>query len=106
MHHLRIKPIFRMLRPGRGVQVALLSTGAAAEVTGVVVASQGKGQAYEIKATEVKLVGACPPDYPLQKKRHSQEFLRSIAHLRARTNTISAVARVRSSLAHATHQVG
>ncbi|KAJ1436443.1 hypothetical protein B484DRAFT_257527 [Ochromonadaceae sp. CCMP2298] len=85
-------------------QVALLSTGAAAEITGQVVRSQGKGQTYEIKATSVRLVGACPPDYPLQKKRHSQEFLRSIAHLRARTNTISAVARVRSQLAYATHQ--
>lgn len=82
-----------------------LTTGAAAEIKGTVVASQGKGQKYEIQANEVKLVGECPADsFPLQKKRHSQEFLRSIAHLRARTNTISAVSRVRSVLAYATHK--
>jgi len=86
-------------------EVAKLSTGAAVEVVGVIAESQGKGQKYEIKATGVKLVGACPADtYPLQKKRHSQEFLRGIAHLRPRTNTIAAVARVRSALAFATHE--
>lgn len=85
--------------------VGNLTTGAAAEIVGTVVASQGKGQKYEIQAEQVTLVGDCPADtYPLQKKRHSQEFLRSIAHLRARTNTISAVSRVRSALAYATHK--
>ena len=68
------------------------------------IASPGKGQKYEIQADSVKLVGDCPSDtYPLQKKRHSQEFLRTIAHLRPRTNTIGAVSRVRSALAFATH---
>ena len=81
-----------------------LSTGAAAEIKGTIIASQGKGQKYELQATEVKLVGECPTTYPLQKKRHSQEFLRSIAHLRPRTNTISAVSRVRSTLAYAAHK--
>lgn len=86
-------------------EIEKFSTGAAVEVLGFVVESQGKGQKYEIKAQELKLVGDCPSDsYPLQKKRHSQEFLRGIAHLRPRTNTISAVARVRSALAFATHQ--
>lgn len=86
-------------------QVQALTTGAAVEVVGTVVKSQGKGQSFELLASEVQLVGACPADtYPLQKKRHSQEFLRTIAHLRARTNTISAVARVRSALAFATHE--
>jgi asparaginyl-tRNA synthetase len=86
-------------------QVKRLTTGAAAEIVGTIVASTGKGQKYELQATEVKVVGECPADtYPLQKKRHSQEFLRTIAHLRARTNTISAVARVRSALAFATHK--
>jgi len=86
-------------------EVGKLTTGAAAEVVGTIVESKGKGQKYEIKASSVKLVGDCPTDtYPLQKKRHSQEFLRGIAHLRARTNTISAVSRVRSALAFATHQ--
>jgi asparaginyl-tRNA synthetase len=86
-------------------EIEKFTTGAAVEVVGTVVASLGKGQKYEIKASQLKLVGDCPTDsYPLQKKRHSQEFLRSIAHLRPRTNTISAVARVRSALAFATHQ--
>lgn len=85
-------------------EIEKFSTGAAAEIIGTVVESQGKGQKYEVQATSLKLIGDCPSDYPLQKKRHSQEFLRSIAHLRARTNTQSAVARVRSALAYATHQ--
>lgn len=85
-------------------EVSKLSTGAAVEVIGTIVKSQGKGQQYEIKASAIKLIGDCPADtYPLQKKRHSSEFLRSIAHLRARTNTISAVSRVRSALAYSTH---
>lgn len=85
-------------------EVERLSTGAAVEVDGEVVQSAGKGQTVELRATAVRLVGACPTvGYPLQKKQHSQEFLRSIAHLRARTNMISAVARVRSALAMATH---
>lgn len=85
--------------------VSKLTTGAAVEIVGVEVESLGKGQKYELQATEVTVIGDCPSEtYPLQKKRHSQEFLRTIAHLRPRTNTISAVARVRSSLAFATHQ--
>merc|ERR1711871_1024915 len=80
------------------------TTGAAVEVSGKIVESQGKGQKYEIAASELKLVGECPTTYPLQKKRHSQEFLRTIAHLRPRTNTIAAVSRVRSALAFATHE--
>jgi asparaginyl-tRNA synthetase len=80
------------------------TTGAAVEVVGTVVESQGKGQKFEIAARELKLVGGCPTTYPLQKKRHSQEFLRTIAHLRPRTNTIAAVSRVRSALAFATHE--
>lgn len=79
------------------------TTGAAVEVSGKIVESQGKGQKYEIAASSLKLVGECPTTYPLQKKRHSQEFLRTIAHLRPRTNTIAAVSRVRSALAFATH---
>eukprot|EP01039_Chlorochromonas_danica_P005686 gene5686-6270_t len=85
-------------------EVSKLSTGSAVEVEGDIVASTGKGQAVELQARAVRLVGPCPADsYPLQKKRHSQEFLRGIAHLRARTNMISAVARVRSALAFAAH---
>ncbi|CAM9912230.1 unnamed protein product [Pylaiella littoralis] len=84
-------------------EVERLSTGASVSVTGVVVESPGKGQRFEVKAEEVHVVGECPSDYPLQKKRHTLEFLRGIAHLRPRTNTIAAVARVRSALAQATH---
>ncbi|MCH9611968.1 MAG: Asparagine--tRNA ligase [Chlamydiia bacterium] len=80
-----------------------LSTGASVEVEGVVVKSPGGKQAVEIQASSIALIGSCPEDYPLQKKRHSFEFLRTIAHLRPRTNSIGAVARVRSKLAYATH---
>ena len=82
-----------------------LSTGASVIVAGELVDSPGKGQSVEIKATTVTVVGECDPEtYPLQKKRHSFEFLREIAHLRPRTNTIGAVARVRNALAYATHK--
>jgi hypothetical protein len=84
--------------------VSELTTGAAISVVGEVVASQGKGQSIEVRASSVELVGACPAEtFPLQKKRHSLEFLRGIAHLRPRTNLLGAVARVRSELAQATH---
>jgi asparaginyl-tRNA synthetase len=82
-----------------------LATGASVSVTGHIVASQGGKQALEIQATAIILLGECDPEsYPLQKKRHSLEFLRSIAHLRPRTNTIGAVTRVRNALSFATHQ--
>ncbi|MDP1835638.1 MAG: asparagine--tRNA ligase [Chlamydiales bacterium] len=84
--------------------LAKLSTGASLAVTGTLVASPGK-QAYELKATHIEVLGVCDPEtYLLQKKRHSLEFLRSIAHLRPRTNTLGAVARVRSAVAYATHR--
>ncbi len=80
-------------------------TGAAVEVCGEVRESPGKGQNVELKATKIKLVGACPAEgYPLQKKRHSNEFLRTIAHLRPRTNTFGAVFRLRSAAALAIHR--
>lgn len=81
-----------------------LSTGASVKVEGKLVTSAGKNQAFEIKAHSVTLLGASPvEEYPLQKKRHSFEFLRTIAHLRPRTNTQSAVMKVRNALAFATH---
>lgn len=73
-------------------------------VKGILVASPGSGQSFELKAAEITVEGACPVDYPLQKKRHSFEYLRTIAHLRPRTNTFSAVFRLRSVLAYAIHQ--
>ncbi len=80
-----------------------VTTGASVTVMGKLVASPGN-QAVELLGTEVTVHGECPVDsYPLQKKRHSLEYLREIAHLRARTNTIGAVARVRSELSYAVH---
>jgi asparaginyl-tRNA synthetase len=86
--------------------VNALTTGAAVSIVGILVESPKKqGQNVELQASSVELVGPCPSDtYPLAKKRHSLEYLRSIAHLRPRTNTIAAVARVRSQLAYAIHQ--
>lgn len=82
-----------------------LNTGASVEVSGMLVASPAKGQRIELKASAVKIYGdAAPEIYPLQKKRHSFEFLRTIAHLRARTNTFGAVFRVRNACAMAIHQ--
>ncbi|MBD2288598.1 asparagine--tRNA ligase [Microcystis wesenbergii FACHB-1317] len=80
-----------------------ISTGTAIAVSGNLVLSPGKGQNIELKAAEITLYGDCPADYPLQKKRHSFEFLRTIAHLRARTNTLGAVMRVRNACATAIH---
>ncbi len=80
------------------------STGASLLVKGTLVESPGAKQKWEIKASQVDIVGTClGEDYPLQKKRHSFEFLRTIAHLRARTNTQGAVMRVRNALSFATH---
>ncbi|MCC5608358.1 asparagine--tRNA ligase [Nostoc sp. CHAB 5834] len=82
-----------------------LNTGAAVEATGVLVASLGKGQRIELKAESVKVFGEADPDtYPLQKKRHSFEFLRTIGHLRSRTNSFGAVFRVRNACSTAIHQ--
>ncbi|WP_161889466.1 asparagine--tRNA ligase [Pontibacter russatus] len=82
-----------------------VTTGAAIAVTGELVASQGKGQAYEVQATRIEVLGKADPEtYPLQKKAHSLEFLREIAHLRFRTNTFGAVFRVRNALAFAVHR--
>ena len=81
------------------------STGASISAVGKLVKSQGKEQAFELVAQNIEIIGECDPEkYPLQKKRHSFEFLREIAHLRARTNTFGAVARVRNALAFATHE--
>jgi len=81
-----------------------LGVGSCITVVGHVVGSPGAKQPFEIKARAVMLEGACDSDYPLQKKRHGFEFLRTIAHLRPRTNTFAAVFRVRSLVAHALHE--
>lgn len=90
--------------PGYSEALKDLTTGASVIISGELVESQGKNQAIELRASEVRVIGLCDPaKYPLQKKRHTFEFLRTIAHLRPRTNTQGAVLRVRSALAFATH---
>ncbi len=87
-------------------QVKAISSGCAVEVTGRLVESQGKGQSVEVQADTVVLVGdvESPESYPVQPKRHSMEFLRSVAHLRPRTNVIAAVTRIRHAVSMAIHQ--
>ena len=81
-----------------------LTTGCSVSVEGVLVESPGQGQKYEVQAKTLTILGDSDPEtYPLQKKRHSPEFLREIAHLRPRTNTFGAMARVRNSVAYAIH---
>jgi asparaginyl-tRNA synthetase len=84
-------------------EVRQLGTGAAVRAAGTLVASPASGQRVELRAARVELVGDVAPDYPLQKKRHGFEFLRTIAHLRPRTNTLGAVLRVRNVAARAIH---
>lgn len=81
-----------------------MTTGASIEVRGRLVESPAPGQQWELQATEIRLLGTAPDDYPLQKKGHSAEFLRSIAHLRPRTNLYGAVFRTRSRMAYAIHR--
>ena len=85
-------------------EITKLNVGAAIIVKGTLVATPQAKQPFEIQATEVVVEGASTPDYPLQKKRHSIEYLRTISHLRPRTNTFQAVFRVRSLAAYAIHK--
>jgi asparaginyl-tRNA synthetase len=91
--------------PNYSEVIRKLNTGASLAVSGVLVPSPGKGQRVELKAEQVTVYGEADPEkYPLQKKRHSFEFLREIGHLRSRTNTLGAVFRVRNACATAVHQ--
>ncbi len=85
-------------------EVSKLNVGSALRVKGVLVLTPDAKQPFEIKATAVEIEGASTPDYPLQKKRHTFEYLRTIPHLRPRTNTFAAVFRVRSLVAFAIHK--
>lgn len=85
-------------------QIRKLNVGAALLVTGQLIATPQAKQPFEIQAEQIEIEGASSPDYPLQKKRHSFEYLRTIPHLRPRTNTFQAVFRVRSLIAYAIHQ--
>jgi asparaginyl-tRNA synthetase len=89
--------------PG-AADLARMTTGASVEVRGRLVESPAPGQRWELQAAEIRLLGTAPDDYPLQKKGHSAEFLRSIAHLRPRTNLYGAVFRTRSRMAYAIHR--
>ena len=90
--------------PDRDAVLKRISTGCSLSVTGKLIPSPAKGQTLELKAISIEVVGEAPSDYVLQKKRHSFEFLREIAHLRPRTNTFGAVARVRSAMSFAIHK--
>ena len=85
-------------------EVVKITTGSAVEVEGKLLLTPERKQPFELHATAVKVVGLCDPDYPLQKKRHSFEYLRTQAHLRPRTNTFYAVFRIRSLAAQAIHR--
>ncbi|MBL7180004.1 MAG: asparagine--tRNA ligase [Pseudomonadota bacterium] len=84
--------------------VTKLSTGSAVAVTGKLIESKGSGQQWEVAANKIDIISIAPETYPLQKKRHSDEFLRTIAHLRPRTNKYGAAFRIRSELSYAIHK--
>ena len=84
-------------------EIQRLTTGSAVSISGSLVPSQGKGQSWEITADQILVIGQAPETFPLQKKRHSDEYLRTIAHLRPRTNKYGAVFRIRSELSYAIH---
>jgi asparaginyl-tRNA synthetase len=86
------------------VDVQGITTGSALSVTGNLVPSPGKGQKWEIQTVNVEIISVAPDTYPLQKKRHSDEFLRTIAHLRPRTNKYGAAFRIRSEMVQAIHR--
>ncbi len=85
-------------------EICKLTVGTSIQAEGELVPTPGSKQPFELKATKIEVEGQCAPDYPLQKKRHSFEYLRTIAHLRPRTNTFSAVFRIRSIAAFAVHK--
>ena len=84
-------------------KLKLITTGACLSVEGIIVKSPGKGQTIEIQARKIDMLGTCPPDYPMQKKGQSMEYMRTNAHLRPRTNTFGAVLRIRHHMAIAIH---
>ena len=94
-----------VVEPGKFAEETIkrITTGACLSVEGLLVESQGKGQSVEVQAKTIEILGDCDETYPLQKKGHSMEFLRDIAHLRPRTNTFGAVFRIRHQMAYAIH---
>ena len=90
--------------PDKWPDLVKILTGASVRVKGKLIESPAKGQKYELAVEDLTLVGEADAGYPLQKKRHSMEFLREIAHLRPRTNTFGATNRIRSKLAYGVHK--
>ncbi|MFT4544044.1 MAG: asparaginyl-tRNA synthetase [Polaribacter sp.] len=100
-----IQCVFELENAFKEADIATVTTGACVSITGQLVASEGKGQSVEVKATSVEVHGVADPDeFPIQPKKHSLEFLRENAHLRMRTNTFSSVFRVRHALTFAIHK--
>ena len=98
-----LQVVFEAGKIGNYADAARFGVGSAVCVTGVLALTPEARQPFELHAEKIELEGACPSDYPLQKKKHSLEYLRTIAHLRPRTNTLGAVFRVRSAAAFAIH---
>ena len=99
-----VQVVFEEDKISNFAKICKLNIGASVRVKGTLVVTPDAKQPFEIKATDIDVEGESTPDYPLQPKRHSFEFLRTIPHLRARTNTFSAVFRVRSLIAYAIHK--
>ncbi|MCD4675721.1 MAG: asparagine--tRNA ligase, partial [Desulfobacula sp.] len=89
---------------GNYPDIEKITTGTSVIITGQLVESPGKGQKWEIQASDIEIINIAPESYPLQKKRHSDEFLRTIAHLRPRTNKYGAAFRIRSEMMFAIHK--
>ena len=81
-----------------------ITTGACIAATGTLVASQGKGQSVEVQASKIEILGDADATFPLQKKGHTWEYLREVAHLRPRSNTFGAIFRIRNNMAFAVHK--
>jgi len=101
-----IQAVIPSALPNYQADVLRLTTGCSVAIDGTLVRSEGKGQAFEVQAAAVRVVGWVddPDTYPVSPKRHTYEYLREVAHLRARTNTFGAVARVRHTMAQAIHR--
>ncbi len=99
-----VQIVFEAAKLANYKDIAKLNVGSAIKVTGKLILTPNASQPFEINADEISVEGFSTPDYPLQKKRHSLEYLRTIAHLRPRTNTFNAVFRIRSEAAYAIHK--
>ena len=99
-----VQIVFEAAKLANYKDIAKLNVGSAIKVTGKLILTPNANQPFEINADEISVEGLSTPDYPLQKKRHSLEYLRTIAHLRPRTNTFNAVFRIRSEAAYAIHK--